>query len=72
MTAKEQFMQRFREAKERDGLVDMKFFVDKPHELSEEELYAALVEFDEAAKDAIDVDLDALEENLPRHSESSA
>ena len=68
MTAKEQFMKRFNESVERDGLVDMKFFVDEAHELSEEEFYAAANEFDEAAANGIEVDLAELERGQQRPS----
>ena len=65
MTEKERFMRRFNERRERDGLTDMKFMVDKAHELSEEEFFRSANEFEAAAERGVEVDLDTFEEVEP-------
>lgn len=65
MTEKERFMRRFNERRKHDGLTDMKFMVDKAHELSEEEFFRCANEFEAAAEQGVEVDLDAFEEVEP-------
>ena len=65
MTAKNQFMRRFADARERDGLTDMKFMVDGAHNLTEEQFFEQAIQFDDAAENAEEVDLTAIED-VPR------
>ena len=65
MTEKERFMRRFNERKERDGMADMKFMVERAHELSEEEFFECANEFEAAAKGRGEVDLDTLDKVKP-------
>lgn len=68
MTQKERFMRRFLERKERDGLTDMKFMVERAHELSEEAFFEGANEFDQAAENRVEVDLGALDQIKPSRS----